>query len=297
MPRTLEGFGNVHSVLFGPLLSNSLNNPKELIRHLIGAAAAERPAWDVISLKALDRHSPAFDHLLEALRRAGFITQSYFHFANIFERFDGQDFEAFLQARGSAIRQTLMRKNRKFGRSGQSEFRLVSGEDGVEEGIAAYDTIYQNSWKAPEEFPEFIPSLARGAARSGKLRLGVLYRKGEPAATQLCFVSDGRATMFKTAYDEKFSNLGVGNIVILRTLQHVVDVDRVTEVDFGIGDQPYKSDWLSQRRERWGIMAFNSRRPLGLAMAARHVGGRALKYNLNNISRTNSNSERIRLRR
>ena len=37
----------------------------------------------------------------------------------------------------------------------------------------------------------------------------------------------------------------------------MIEVDGVREVDFLIGDEPYKQDWMSHRRERWGIVAYN----------------------------------------
>jgi len=51
----------------------------------------------------------------------------------------------------------------------------------------------------------------------------------------------------------------------------------VTEVDYLSGDDGYKKDWMSQRRERWGILALNPRTPRGVLAIARHVGGRAVK--------------------
>jgi hypothetical protein len=59
-------------------------------------------------------------------------------------------------------------------------------------------------------------------------------------------------------------------------MAHVLDVDRVREVDFGRGDDPYKQLWMSHRREHWGLLAFNPSTPWGLLTAARHLGGRAL---------------------
>ena len=57
-------------------------------------------------------------------------------------------------------------------------------------------------------------------------------------------------------------------------MEHVLEVDRVHEVDYGIGDEPYKRDWMSHRRERVGLIAFNPRTARGLSGAIRHFGGR-----------------------
>jgi CelD/BcsL family acetyltransferase involved in cellulose biosynthesis len=60
-------------------------------------------------------------------------------------------------------------------------------------------------------------------------------------------------------------------------MQHVIDVDRVREIDYLIGDEPYKQDWMSHRRERWGIVAYNPRTLKGMAGAANEISRRAAK--------------------
>ncbi|MCZ6665758.1 MAG: hypothetical protein O7B81_10665 [Gammaproteobacteria bacterium] len=57
----------------------------------------------------------------------------------------------------------------------------------------------------------------------------------------------------------------------------IIDADRVAEIDFGVGDHSYKKDWATQRRERWGIAAFNPRTARGVKAIVSHVGGRAAK--------------------
>ena len=42
-------------------------------------------------------------------------------------------------------------------------------------------------------------------------------------------------------------------------MERVMSVDQVHEVDCLIGDDPYKQNWMSQRYESWGIVAYNPR--------------------------------------
>jgi CelD/BcsL family acetyltransferase involved in cellulose biosynthesis len=57
-------------------------------------------------------------------------------------------------------------------------------------------------------------------------------------------------------------------------MQHVMDVDGVREVDYLTGDDNYKKDWMSHRRERVGLIAFDTSRPRGVLAWARHHAGK-----------------------
>jgi CelD/BcsL family acetyltransferase involved in cellulose biosynthesis len=56
-------------------------------------------------------------------------------------------------------------------------------------------------------------------------------------------------------------------------MKHVLDQDRVVEVDYLTGDDPYKRCWMTRRRERIGILACNLFTFEGLASAATEVAG------------------------
>jgi hypothetical protein len=60
-------------------------------------------------------------------------------------------------------------------------------------------------------------------------------------------------------------------------MQHVIEVDKVKEVDYLIGDDPHKQFWMSHRRERWGIVAYNPRTLMGALGLIREVLGRCVK--------------------
>lgn len=154
---------------------------------------------------------------------------------------------------------------------------MVTDANGLASAIADYQKVYSASWKVPEPYPEFIPGLLRACAECGVLRLGLLYINGQPAAAQIWIVHGGTASIFKLAYNERFAEHSAGTILTARLMQHVLDVDRVTEVDYLTGDDPYKRDWMSHRRELWGVMAFNPATVRGLVKIVRHMGASAAK--------------------
>jgi hypothetical protein len=48
-------------------------------------------------------------------------------------------------------------------------------------------------------------------------------------------------------------------------------------VDYLSGEDDYKKNWMSERREFWGIAAFNPRSVRGLMQIGQQIGGRAVK--------------------
>jgi CelD/BcsL family acetyltransferase involved in cellulose biosynthesis len=231
----------------------------------------------VVHFDCLDPNSTFYGAFVQALRQYGYRVQCHFHFGNWYEPVAGTSVDEYLKKRPSALRNTLKRKFRKLEKSGAARFVLSTGRQDLEPAIVAYDQIYQASWKQAEPFPDFTEGLIRAAAKAGSLRIGVLYIREEPAAAQVWITSQGRATIFKLAYDERFKEFSAGSLLTLHMLRYALESDGIEEIDFGRGDDPYKSQWMSCRRERWGIMAFNTRTVRGNLAAGIHLGGGKVK--------------------
>jgi len=125
--------------------------------------------------------------------------------------------------------------------------------------------------------------LIQTLGEKGWLRLGTVFFDDQPIAAQVWIVHAGHATIYKLAHDTRFDEYSAGSVLTARMLEHVLEVDRVQEVDFGSGDDAYKKNWLPYRRERWGIMAFNPRRVRGCLSILRHVGGKTVKSRLKGL--------------
>jgi CelD/BcsL family acetyltransferase involved in cellulose biosynthesis len=272
--RALAGFSTVYSPLFS-VVSRPAANMAAIASALATALAGER--WDGVHLKALDPAAPTFACLEQSLRARGLIVQPYFGFGNWFEPTAGLSFAEYLARRPAALINTYRRKEKKLGKRDGVRFALYGDPAEADEGISAYERVYANSWKRPEPYPGFMPTLIRTAARMGALRLGVVWTHDESVAAQVWITWQGRSTIFKLAHDQRFDALSVGSVLTMWMMRHALDVDHVSEVDFGVGDDAYKRTWLAQRRERWGLLALNPRTPKGLLGIIRHVAGRAAK--------------------
>lgn len=280
--RRLEGLANWYSSLYGPIAQPGTDHGAALAA-LAAAITAERPRWDILDLHPLDPDDPAFAAMLNALRSAGMATQRYFCFQNWYLQVAGRCYDDYAASLPSRLKNTLKRKGRQLEKSQRARFEIVTGGAGLESAIAHYQAVYAASWKSAEPAPDFMPGLMRLCAARGWLRLGLASVDGEPAAAQLWIVCAGVASIYKLAYDERCASLSIGSLLTERLMRHVIDVDRVAEVDYLTGDDAYKRDWMSHSRERCGIVAFNLRSTRGLAAAAMHLGGGLLKTGLRRL--------------
>ena len=265
--------GNFYTSLYQPYLASGLTVESlawllEHIKVADGTVAAMRYA-------PMDVDGRCYTLLLAACRQARFFSFPFFCFGN-WHLPVTTDFASYFSGRPSQIKNSIKRRFREFQRAGGT-VEIIFGTDRLEHGIEAYGSVYSSSWKVPEPFPEFTPSLIRMLARNGWLRLGVATLSGQPIAAQIWIVAHGRASIFKLAYHEDFKRYSAGTILTARLMEHVIDVDRVREVDYLIGDDPYKASWMTHRRERWGIIAYNPRSVFGAVGAAREYLGRLMK--------------------
>jgi hypothetical protein len=272
--KRLFSLTNYYTSLYAPIVQI------DIAGHALDAlfkAILKEDTYPSITLSPMAFEQPLYATTIRSLRKAGWLAFGYFCFGNWFLPIDGRSYDQYFQGLPSPLRNTINRKNKQFFGHAGGRLEIITGGDSIEPAIEAYNHIYHSSWKKPEPFPDFIPGLIRLYASKGQLRLGVAYINEQPAAAQIWIVNHGRAAIYKLAYDANYASFSVGSILTNHLMQHVIDVDRVSEIDYLIGDEPYKRDWMSHRRERWGIVAYNPRTFRGATGAANEICRRAVK--------------------
>lgn len=273
---TVGALSNYYSSLFGPVGAADLCTV-EACRAALCAARGLGWAADVLDLQPVDQDGAFHRAMMDALRAEGYIVDTYFCFGNWHLPCAGLDFAQYFASLPSRVRNTVQRHRKKLDKNGPWSIEIHT-EPGpaLEHAIEQFIHVYSRSWKVPEPYPVFVPGLCRTAAREGWLRLAVL-RVGEvPAAAQLWLVRDGKALIYKLAYDEALSQFSPGSVLSTEMFRRVLDEEHVLDVDYLTGDDGYKRDWMRARRERVGIVAFRRASLRGLASAARHRLGRWL---------------------
>ncbi len=271
--RILSGIHNYYSCLFGPVLRGTPDF--ELFKQLFQPLRQMRP--DILDLRALDLECPGFVLMIQALRHYGWWVDTQPDFGDWQLDVAGRSYAEYFTSLPSRLRNTLTRKKQLLLKTGNVQFEVINGHEGIDRLIQDYTRIYNASWKQPEPYPEFMPGLIRTCARQGWLRAALAYVDGQPAAAQIWIVHQQQALIYKLAYDKQFGKLSVGSILTALLMEYVIDVDKVKLVDYLMGDDPYKRDWMSRRIERWSILAFNPRSLNGLLGAARHFGSKWLR--------------------
>lgn len=231
----------------------------------------------VVSLRfsPMNPASATYQQLKNAMQANRLRPFDFFCFGNWYLDVTG-DWDAYLKSRSGTLRNTIKRMTKKFEADGGA-MDLQQGRHHLSEALEAYQKVYTTSWKAAEPYPDFMPGLIQMCADQGALRLGIARLNGQAIAAQLWVVVNKKAYIFKVAYDENYKSYAPGTLVTAMLMKHVLAHDQVTEVDFLTGDDPYKKNWMSHRRERWGIIAYNPKTLGGAAGFLKEVLGRALR--------------------
>ena len=274
-----EGFerralGNFYTTRFNPPLSPDLQ--AEDLAALLREMRTRAPRASRIEIAPLDRAGKAYGLLHAAMRCAGLVTFEYFCFGNWYMKVAG-DCDSYMAGRPGEVRSTLRRMSKRLSQAG-ARIEIIDSPVDVDRAIAAYSAVYARSWKVPEPFPDFMPGLIRLCARKGWLRLGIAWLEDKPIAAQLWVVANGKACIFKLAYDSAFASHSPGTVLTATLMRRVIDVDRVAEVDYLTGDDAYKQAWMSHRREMWGLVGYDPRQIRGAMLAAREWSARGIKH-------------------
>ncbi|MBF0589941.1 MAG: GNAT family N-acetyltransferase [Magnetococcales bacterium] len=211
----------------------------------------------------IDADDPNMNRLQKAMESAGFECQRHVRFFNWVHATEGASFAQYMAARPARLRNTIARKSRKLQREHGYEIRLYMRDD-LQQALMDYQTVFRASWKGCEPFADFIPGLVNRAAARGWVRLAILYIAGEPAAAQLWFVVHPTASIFRLAYHEAWKRYSPGSILTRHLMEQVIDIDKVEKIDFLTGNDRYKQDWMTQRRERWVLSCAKADQSLGL---------------------------------
>lgn len=245
--------GNLYSSLYTLLLDEER---AQAVAQCLARGLVELN-FSLLRLEPVAEDDTSLHYFRKAMDSLGVSCEQRYRFYNWIHRPRGQSFTEYMQARPTRVRNTITRKARKLDREHGYTIRLYIDSD-IQQGLNDYNAVYDKSWKAKELYSGFIEELAARLAEEGWLRMAVLYIGEKPAAAQFWFVVHGRASIFKLAYDEEWRHYSPGSLLTSYLMERVIDSDKVVEIDFLTGNDSYKKEWMSERRERHSLSFINT---------------------------------------
>lgn len=243
------------------------------------AQALRQQLFGVPSLRLapLDSEAPLTTALEQGLQVTGFYVDRYFAFANWYLEVGTMTAMQYFSTLPTSLRNSIDRGTKRLEKAAWRLHIQQADDANLEAAIQGFVSVYNQSWKESEPNADFIPNLIRLAAVRGWLRLGVIELDRQPIAAQLWLVQNGKASIFKLAFVKGYERLSPGSVLTWSLMAHVIDIDKVSQVDYLSGDDQYKKDWMSHRRERIGLVAFDKRSLLGNWQALCHFARKLLQ--------------------
>jgi len=278
----LSGLSNYYASLYG-LIGDPNAATDDMCLAFCRWLHSQPRKWPQIDFHPLDTATPFYRNLLPALRRCGYWADTYSCFGNWYIDVSGMTYADYLAQRPSRLRNTIKRNLRKSHNAGETSITIHQNPGPeLDSAIDSFSAIYEQSWKPAESHPQFIAELCRMSAERGWLRLGVLSFNGEAIAAQIWLIVEGKANIYKLAYVEGKNTFSAGTLLTAELMRHTIDVDHAEEVDYLTGDDIYKQDWMSNRRERKGIVAFNPTTVRGVVLGGIHALGKFRRFSFRN---------------
>jgi CelD/BcsL family acetyltransferase involved in cellulose biosynthesis len=267
--RGIGALTNYYSALSGPI---GPDGGRPDVCDALALCLSTAPSGrNVIDLHPLSRDASSTRNLQESFLRLGYAAETYFCFGNWYLEVGGRSSREYLESLPGQVRSTLHRKGKKLLSMADVTVSIVTDPSDVDESMDAYERVYKSSWKIDEPYKLFIRGFCRMAAERGWLRLGLIRLGDVPIAAQLWILYRGTASIFKLAYDQAFAEHSAGSLLTKTLMQHVIDIDQVHTVDYLCGDDSYKRDWMSTRRERIGLRAIKKASLPGMINLAAHI--------------------------
>jgi len=249
----LNGYTSLYSLLLA-------DDDQERVLSCLAQALDQLPI-NALLLEPVAKEDRKLNGLTRLLEIAGFKCEYNFRHYNWVYHLQGQSYKEYMAGRPALLQNNIYRKMRKLEREHGYEIRLFTGEQ-VPGVMSDYHVVYNASWKQNEIRNAGVQNcFVEAFSRAGWSRLAIMYIKGQPVAAQLWFVHHNKASIFRLAYDKAWRQYSTGSILTSFLMEYVIDTDKVDEIDFLTGNEAYKQDWMSERRERFILSCIKYKRP------------------------------------
>lgn len=256
--RKIELIGNAQSPIRHFLFGDADDKEKDnILSSILNFFCCVCKDWDLIELDKLPEEQNAFDIVEHAIVTAGLKHLSCFCTGNWYLDKITYPSTGYFEKQPYGFRKQIENKKKRLRKVGPWRVEIKSGIKSLDKDLYLYDQMRAKSWKSPEKDREFNRKFTKLATDKGWLRLSILFSGDVPIAYQKWLVCHKKAYIWDLIYDLDYKKYSPGSILSSEICKHVIDNDRVVEIDYLTGDEPYKKAWTPNRRERKSITVFN----------------------------------------
>lgn len=256
----LTSLANYYSPGFDIAVNTELISRHDALTRLMQEIKKHRHLWDIIDI--FPTNEDFKNEIIDVTKQCSLPSFPYWLTKNYYQPINCS-YEEYFNRLPSIVKHTIARKMKKLAAEKSWSINVFSGDEKLDDLLKQYHSIYRDSWKVNEPFPEFINGLIKLGAEKSWLRIGLLSIDSKPVAVQFWLVANDTAYIYKLAYIKDFRHFSPGTILTNHLLKHVIEVDRVKRVDYLTGSDAYKSDWMSKSRNLYGIQIVNRRNFIG----------------------------------
>jgi CelD/BcsL family acetyltransferase involved in cellulose biosynthesis len=163
-------------------------------------------------------------------------------------------------------KKSLKRHYNYFQRLGELEFRNCTS---AEEAFGYLDEFFEQhvrrravtdtpSLFRDEHMRSFFRELVRTLAPRGWLLFSVVLFNRKPIAMHFGFEYGNRITWYKPAFDMDYAKHSPGEVLMRYLLEYALE-RKAAELDFTIGDEPFKSRFANHTRLNYAVRVFRRR--------------------------------------
>ena len=202
---------------------------------------------DAIHFRLLPIESPCWKAVQSS--RAGWV-----HVHNQFKMYFldlPKTFDEYLAVRfDSKHRGNLKRRVKVLGEQGELRLQRITAPEDVPEFLRAGGQVARASWQAAKadylikETPEWNAYLS-DLARRGLLRSYLLWSGSKPCAYELGFRGGGYYYGSLTGYDSSMAKYSPGTVILLLTIEDLMQHDPPERLNFGEGEDEYKREFAT----------------------------------------------------
>jgi len=249
-----NAYSPVRNILFKECDSIS---KKHMLSYLFDHLMYSSNHWDLIELYPLREDDMNYLLIKEVIKEKGYLNREKQNTENFYENNFPSSFDEYLNRRSKQFRKQLRRLRKKLEELGRVEIMIIQDSHNIDKWLNCYYEVYSKSWKKRESIgPTFHRDLAKMAAQSNNLRLGLLLLNNKPIAAEYCVIYNRTAHFLKAAYDEEYSFYMPGNIIYYEVIKYLVENDNIRAIDLGPGSDEYKKSLASEKRSLKQIFIF-----------------------------------------